>query len=147
MFNKYLSGIAVALSIIGGELKAYDTNNEGNDDFAGELLTYASDVIAAILAGEDLPPFPEILAKGTSGRISGQAALTLRIASGLLTFGQVSVGPKYSVAIKYIRQTINNLLAGRPAVPPPDALTRSSFRPYKNTEEMVAGFTPQNFGR
>lgn len=116
-FKEVVFNSAPFLAITGQELRAYDADDTGTDDFVGELLLFLSETLSAIKNNEDLPAFPEILARGTSGKISNKAALALRIASAVLVMASFSVAEKYQKPLKYVRQTITNLLLGR-VVPP-----------------------------
>lgn len=106
--------IAPFLAAAGNELINADENESGADDFAGQLLVYSAEVSAAIVSGEDIPPLPEIIARGTSDRITGAPKIVLRIASSALTIAQFKLTGKAATALKYINQAIRALLAGRP---------------------------------
>jgi hypothetical protein len=119
MSEKFFTQIAPYLGAAGNELVNFDENTTGADDFAGELLVYTAEVIAAIAEGEDLPPFPDKLAQGTQDKISGAAKITLRIASATLTIAQFQVSGKAATVLKYVNAALRNLLAGKPVSPQP----------------------------
>jgi hypothetical protein len=106
------------LAATGQALIDLDEDKEESDDFIGELLIYAADVIFAVTADDDLPPFPAALAKGTSGKITGVLKSTLQVISPLLTFVRFQVADKKAAAaLKYVSQVISNLLANQPILP------------------------------
>ncbi len=118
-----LSIIGASLAVAGNEIVNIDDNRTGADDFAGALMIYAADVIAAVGADEDLPEFPPELKLGVGDKISGSAKVALRIASGQLTLAQSFVSGKAAKALRYIAQVVRNLISGSPIPAPPDALT------------------------
>jgi hypothetical protein len=106
--------VAPYLGATGTALVNLDENKTGADDFAGELLIYASEVIAAVQADEELPPFPDTIAQGTSDKITGVARVSLLIANSILTIAQFQVAGRAGKILKYINQAIRNLLSGQP---------------------------------
>ena len=52
------------LEAIGLQLKAIDTNDEGNDDLAGAAIIYAADVTRAVNDKKAIPFPPDILLRG-----------------------------------------------------------------------------------
>lgn len=110
--------IAPYLGATGTALVNLDENKTGADDFAGELLLYAGETLAAIDAGEDIPEFPDVIRAGVSDRITGAARVSLIVANSVLTVAQFQVGGRGAKVLKYINQAIRNLLAGQP-VPAP----------------------------
>lgn len=107
--------IAPWLAATGQALIDLDEDKEEADDFAGELLIYAADVGLSVQAGEDIPPFPPALAKGTQGRITGVLKATLQVANPLLTFASFQVAdPKARKVLKYVSQALSQLLANQP---------------------------------
>lgn len=104
--------LAPYLGATGTALLNLDENTTGADDFAGELLLYAADVIAAVDGDGDIPEFPEILKKGVSDKISGVARVSLIVSSSILTVAQFQVTGAAAKALKYVNQAIRNLLSG-----------------------------------
>lgn len=119
-----LSIIGASLAVAGNEIVNIDDNRTGADDFAGALMIYASDVIAAVGVDEDIPYFPDELRGGISDKISGGAKIALRIASGQLTLAQSFVSGKAAKALRYVAQVVRNLISGTPIPMPPTALTK-----------------------
>lgn len=119
---KVITNLAPYLGAAGNELLNFDENTTGADDFAGALLVYVAEVIAAIAEDADLPEFPAALRQGTTDKISSASKLTLRVASSALTIAQFQVGGRASTILKYVNQALRNLLAGV-AVAPRPALT------------------------
>jgi hypothetical protein len=115
-----LSNVGPYLGVVGNELANLDENTSGADDFAGQLLLYAADVIAVIDEGvDDLPPFPDALKVNVSDKITGPGKMALRIASSVLMLAQFQVTGKGALALRYIAQAVRNLLSGTlPPVPP-----------------------------
>lgn len=114
--------LAPYLGASGNALVNLDENTTGADDFSGELLIYAGDVIASVAADEDLPLFPDTLKKGVTDKITGAARVTLTVASSVLPIAQFQVTGKARAALKYINQVIRLLLAGQPIPTPPAAV-------------------------
>lgn len=119
--------LAAVFSASGNKLINLDENTSGGDDFAGELLLFTGDAIQAIHEGEDLPALPEAILNGTSAKITGIARVSLDMVSTLLPFIQMSTGPKYRAALRYLSQAINQLLAGK-TVPPVPASVVSALQ-------------------
>jgi hypothetical protein len=113
MADFFLS-IAPYLGATGTALVNLDENKTGADDFAGELLIYAAEVIAAVAAEEDIPPFPETIKSGTTDRISGVARVSLSVANSILSIAQFQVAGVAAKTLRYINMAIRNLLAGVP---------------------------------
>lgn len=113
----FFANLAPYLGAAGNELANFDEDTSGADDFAGALLVYVAEVIAAIAEGADLPDFPEALKQGTTDRITGASRLTLRIASSALTIAQFQVSGRAAQILKYANQALRNLLAGKPVSP------------------------------
>lgn len=114
-----LESLAPYLGATGTALVNLDENTTGADDFGGELLLYAAEVIAAVSVGEDIPPFPDALKHGISEKISGVARVSLIVANSILTVAQFQVSGTAAKALKYINQAIRQLLAGQPVPAPP----------------------------
>lgn len=114
--------IAPYLGATGTALVNLDENKTGADDFAGDLLIYASEVISAVENDEDLPALPDTLQKGTSEKITGAARVSLIVASSLLAVAQFQVAGKAAKALKYANQAIRALLAGSPVPAAPKGL-------------------------
>lgn len=110
-----LKTIAFCLAINGDTLINLDENKTGADDLAGELSIYAADVIQAVTEKIDLPELPDILAKGTTERITGAGRVILIVASSWLQIAvrQLPQG-KPRTALEYVRQAIQLLLANKP---------------------------------
>jgi len=117
-----LSAVAPYLGASGNALVNLDENKTGADDFSGELLIYAADVIAAVSEGEDIPSFPEALTSGINDRITGAAKVSLILASSILPIAQFQVSGKARTALKYINQVIRNLLANQTIPPVPSSI-------------------------
>lgn len=117
-----VSTLAPYLGATGTALVNLDENKTGADDFAGELLIYAAETIAAIQAGDDLPAFPDGLKKGVSDKISGVARASLIVASSVLAVAQFQFSGKAAQVLKYINQALRNLLAGEPVPAAPKAV-------------------------
>lgn len=111
--------IAPFLAASGQALIDLDENKEGADDFAGELLVYVTDVKNASDHNEDLPPLPEVLANGTTGKISGGLKATLKVANPLIMMASFSVKGKAAKVLRYASQAISQMLADRPVPPAP----------------------------
>ena len=118
----FFTKLAPYLAGAGDVLVNADTNDGGPDDFAGHMLLYAADVIAAVLENADLPPLPEQLFQTPIGKISGVALITLQVASASLTVAQFQLTGKAAQIFRYINQVLRALVAGRPAPDPPVAL-------------------------
>lgn len=119
-----LKSLAPYLGASGNALVNLDENTTGADDFAGELLIYAADVIASVGEGGDLPDFPAAIQKGVSDRITGAARVSLIVASSVLPIVEFQVSGKAKTALKYVNQTIRQLLAGQPVSAAPDSLKK-----------------------
>lgn len=115
--ENFFTRLAPYLGAAGNELLNLDEDTSGADDFAGNLLVYVAEVIAAIADGADLPDFPDALKQGTTEKITGAARVTLRIASSALTTAQFQVSGRASHVLKYVNQALRNLLAGKPVQP------------------------------
>lgn len=74
---KFSITLAPYLAVVGGSLTQLDENEQGADDFAGTALSYLSEAGVAIEEGGELPPIPELLARGTTEKLSKGARLTL----------------------------------------------------------------------
>jgi len=122
----FFSAIAPYLAATGDALVNLDENKSGADDFAGELLIYAADVITAVSNQSDLPDLPEVLAAGTLDRITGYSRVSLIVISSILTVAQFQVTGKAATALRYANQAIRLLLAGRPVPPAPAELGRAA---------------------
>jgi len=109
--------LAAIFAASGTKLVNIDENTSGGDDYAGELLMYAGDVILAVHDGEDLPPLPEVIANGVTAKITGAARVSLDVVATLLPFIQMQASAKYRAPLRYLGQAINQLLAGK-TVPP-----------------------------
>ena len=108
------SSIAPYLGATGTTLISLDENKTGADDFAGELLIYAAEVLAAVAAEEEIPPIPEIIRAGTTDKISGIARVSLIVANSMLTVAQFQVAGNAAKVLRYVNMAIRNLLAGIP---------------------------------
>lgn len=121
-----LMAVVPYLGASGNALVNLDENKTGADDFSGELLIYAADVIAAVSEGEDIPLFPESLAHGVTDRITGAAKVSLILASSILPIAQFQVSGKARTALRYINQIIRNLLANQ-TIPPVPATIKEAL--------------------
>lgn len=109
--------ISPFLGATGQALIDLDADKTGAEDFAGALLVYAAEVGVSVSDGSDLPPFPEELKAGTTDKITGAFKATLIVANSILTVARFQVKGKPATALKYITQTISQLLGGQ-IVPP-----------------------------
>jgi hypothetical protein len=121
--GKFFIFVAPYLAGAGNVLVNLDPDEQGTDDFVGNLLLYGSDVISAVMNGEDLPPLPSFANQVISGRISGPALITLQVVSAALAIAQFQVAmvnPKAGIVFRYINQVVRALVAGQtpPAIPP-----------------------------
>lgn len=111
--------IGAILSTSGITLANIDENTTGGDDYAGNLLIYAGDLITAIHGNEDLPPLPEAIINGAQTKITGNARVSLILAASLLPFLMAGAPSKFRTAIRYLQQAMQQLLAGKPVPPIP----------------------------
>jgi len=114
-----LDALAPYLGAAGNTLVNFDENTTGADDLSGQLLIYAGEVIASVQDKADLPPLPDIIAKGTTEHITGAARASLLLASSLLPIAQFQVSGKAATAIRYVNQVLRDLLAYKPISPAP----------------------------
>lgn len=114
--------IAPFLGVTGQALIDLDTNKEGADDFAGELLIYVADVGQAIGNDSDLPPLPETLAKGTNQKITGVLKSTLQAVNPVIMFASFKVKGKAAQVLRYTSQAISLLIANQPVPPAPASI-------------------------
>lgn len=121
-----LNFLAVApyLAATGNALVNLDEDVKGADDVAGTLLIYGADVILAIAGSEPLPALPEILAKGTTEKITGAARVSLIVASSVLGIARFQVTGKAAVILRYVDESLRLLLAGKPVPPAPASINR-----------------------
>jgi hypothetical protein len=117
-----LKTIGPYLGASGQALIDLDENKTGAEDFAGALLVYVAEVIAALSNGEDLPEFPEALKQGTTEKISGGFRATLIVANSVLTVARFQVSGRAGAILKYVSQALSQLLARQTVAPPPDSL-------------------------
>jgi hypothetical protein len=110
----YFLSVAPYLGATGTALVNLDEDRTGADDFAGELLIYAGEVIAAVAVEEEIPGLPELIRAGTTEKISGIARVSLIVANSVLTVAQFQVAGKAGKILRYVNQAIRNLLAGIP---------------------------------
>lgn len=106
--------LAPYLGATGDALINVDENTTGADDFAGQLLLYAAEVIAAVNEDESLPELPQVLKNGVTDKISGIARVSLIVASSILTVAQFQTTGDAAKALKYVNQAIRLLLSGAP---------------------------------
>jgi hypothetical protein len=111
--------IGAILSTSGITLANIDENTTGGDDYAGNLLIYAGDLITAIHGNEDLPPLPELIINGAQTKITGYARVSLIMSASLLPFLMVGAPSKFRTAIRYLQQAMQQLLAGKTVPPMP----------------------------
>ena len=117
-----LKSFASYLAATGQALIDLDEDRQGWEDFVGALLVYAGEVIIAVLAGEDLPPLPDILRNGATEKITGAFRATLIVINATLTVARFQFAGKAGAALRYVSQAISQLLAGAPVPTPPTAL-------------------------
>jgi hypothetical protein len=118
MPDNYLN-IASYLGVTGIALVNLDEDKTGGDDFAGELLVFAGNVIASVASNEAIPEFPEIIKAGTTDKISGIPRVSLIVANSILTLVLFQTKDRVRKVLWYVTQAINNLLAGVPVPPAP----------------------------
>jgi hypothetical protein len=109
-----LSGIVPYLGATGAALVNLDEDTKEADDFAGVMLMYVAEVIAAVSAGEDTPPFPDAIKEGTTDKISGASRAVLMVASAVLMIARFQVTGKARTVLSYASQATQLLLAGAP---------------------------------
>lgn len=122
--------IKTAAGIIGATGQALidlDADKVGYEDFVGALLVYGAEVMSAAADQEDLPPFPDALRTGLTERIPGGIRATLTVTNTTLTFLRFNAKGKAATALRYITQTISQLIGGVP-VPPVPAATLNSLK-------------------
>lgn len=102
------------LAATGQGIEQIDENTTGADDFAGQLIVFASEVIQAVHDNEDIPPFPPLLQQGTTEKISGNLRVALQIVLSPLQFVSAFLPTKARKIIKYVVQALQALLAGQP---------------------------------
>lgn len=119
---EFLSNIAPILEMSGDILCDLDVDEGGADDFAGQTLRYAGQVLTAVAHGQDLPDLPPLLAKGTSDKITGKSLMALQLASKLLYFAPFFAKGKAATPIRYVRLVIDALLKGANVPGAPAAL-------------------------
>jgi hypothetical protein len=117
-----LKSFAGFLGATGQSLIDLDENKVGWEDFTGSLLVYGAEVITAVSDGMDLPELPEILRRGTTEKITGAFRATLQVANGVLAYARFQFSGKAAIALKYVNQTISQLLAGAAVPTAPTAL-------------------------
>lgn len=124
---KFFEFLAPYLAGAGTALVNADIDETGADDFAGNLLVWGAEVIAAVITDEDLPPFPEALLDEDGepvffGSLSPAGRTTIAVVSSVLSVGyiQLMISGKSNAArtFKYINQALNALVSGK-AVPAP----------------------------
>lgn len=118
----HLESIAPYLGATGQALLDLDEGKEGADDFAGALLVYAADVINADLADDELPEIPEILKAGTQAKIKGAFRASLIVANSVLTIARFQTSGQTAKVLKYVSQTLSQLLAGKAVSRPPEGI-------------------------
>lgn len=109
-----IDSLAPYLGVTGVTLLNLDENTTGADDFAGALLLYSGEVLAAVGGDRDIPEFPDALKHGISDKISTAAKVPLIVASSILTLAQFQVSGTAAKALKYVNQAIRSLLSGTP---------------------------------
>lgn len=110
-----ISSLFPYLSAVGTGLIDNDANDEGTDDFVGNLLVFAAEAGTAVKENDDLPSFPAILSRGFDGKVNSGVKATLRIARPAVQFASLTVtNPKARTVFKYVYQTMGLLLADKP---------------------------------
>lgn len=117
-----IKDIAPYFGAVGQSLIDLDADKLGADDFAGALLVYVAEVIQAVSDGADMPAFPDELKAGTTDRVSGAFKAVLIVANSLLTVARFQVRGKAAVILKYVVQTISQLISGLPVPPAPSSV-------------------------
>lgn len=114
-----LTSIAPYLAGVGTMLISIDEDQTGADDFAGQLLLYLSTAITDIGEGGALPPLPDAIKTGLTGKISSTARVILMIPATVLAIAQFQVTGTLAKVFRYISQALSLLLAGQSVPPPP----------------------------
>ena len=116
--------LAPYFGAVGQSLIDLDADKLGADDFAGSLLIYVAEVVQAVGEGADLPTFPDELKAGTTDRVSGAFKAVLIVTNSLLTVARFQVRGKAAVILKYVTQTISQLISGNPVPPAPATVVK-----------------------
>lgn len=122
MSTQFFTKLAPYLAGTGASLINLDENETGTDDLVGQLLLYSADVITAITSNEDLPSLPTILSESVAGKISGPARTAIILTSAPLAIAEFQLAashPRASKALKYVRQVLTAISAGKPVPPAP----------------------------
>ena len=123
-FVPYLAGV-------GSSLVTFDEDSDGAEDFVGNCLLYAAEVVTAISLDEDVPPLPDFFLDedGESkffGSLSTGLRLTIQTVSAVLTIVQFQLAfsnRKASQVFRYINQVLRAVLAGKIVPEAPAELT------------------------
>ncbi len=126
MADNFFVKLGPYLAGVGAPLLTLDENETGADDIVGHVLLYSADVIATVDAGgEELPPLPEILVSGISGKINGATRTAIILVSGPLAIAQFQLAsskPRLAKALGYVRQVLQAVAANRQVPQPPAEL-------------------------
>jgi hypothetical protein len=117
MAAKFFDTLQPYLAGLGGPLIVIDDNDTGTDDIVGHLLLFSADVIGAVRANEDLPPFPDVITGTVGGKINGATRTAIILASAALGVAEIQLSltnPKASKALKYVNQVLRAISAGKP---------------------------------
>ncbi len=117
MATKFFDTLQPYLAGLGGPLVVIDDNDTGTDDIVGNLLLFSADVIGAVRANEDLPPFPDVIAGVVAGKINGATRTAIILASAALGVAEIQLSvthPKASKALKYVNQVLRAISSGKP---------------------------------
>lgn len=122
MASKFFDTLQPYLAGLGGPLIVIDDNDTGTDDIVGHLLLFSADVIGAVRANEDLPPFPDVITGTVGGKINGATRTAIILASAALGVAEIQLSlthQKASKALRYVNQTLRAISAGKLAPLPP----------------------------
>lgn len=117
----WLNDVAGYLNVLGSSLQSVDENTTGADDKAGRFLVFGGDIITSIQEGDDLPAFPEDLVS-ISGKLTPAARIWLTMAIAGIAQTENKTRGKARTALRYIKQGLLALSAGRQLPPIPDTL-------------------------
>jgi hypothetical protein len=117
-----LTSLIPYMGATGQALRDLDTGKTGADDFAGELLLYGAEVGQAVIDNGTLPELPEVLRRGTTEKITGALAASLKVANAVLTLARFQAHGKAAQILKYVNEALSLLIAQEPVPTPPAAL-------------------------
>lgn len=123
--SKFFEYAAPYLAGAGSALINADTDDSGADDFAGHLMVWGGEVIASVIANEDIPDLPDVITEadgGLFGPLSGAGRATIAVVTAVLSVTQIQLTiagkPRAAKAVRYVVQALNALTSGK-AMPAP----------------------------